>query len=135
MGGGVKKVFGGVGKALSKGVGAITGTNAAKKAAEQQANQLKQQQLQEAQLAAQSARDAAVQTQAKQSTMESQAARDAAAQAAQEQQKRAQNTEGDSVDVDVGGSGGGVEVDSEGRRVNVRDSFMSKGAGGSGLRL
>ena len=130
----VKKAFKGVGKALSKGVGAITGTNAAKKAAEQQAQQLQKQQLQESQLAAAAARDAAVQAQSRQSTLESQTARDAAVEAAKEQQRKAGQDDTGSVDVDVGSSGD-AGVDSEGRRINVRDSFMSKGGSGAGLRL
>ena len=38
------------------------------------------------------------------------------------------------VDVDVN-TGDGTGVDEDGRRINVRDSFMSRGGASSGLRL
>ena len=136
--GSFKKVFGGVGKTLSKGLGAITGTNAAKKAAEQQAQQLRAQQLQEAQLAAASAADTAIQAQTKQSTLESKAALDRATDEAAEQQRKAAEENNAAVTVDLGSSG--TETDADGARINVRDTFMSDNVGnntrrGAGLRI
>lgn len=128
------KVFKKLGSMVSKGVGAITGSNAAKKAAEDQANQMAQQNALEQERANSAARDSIQRAQAQQSTVESGLARDAAQKDADEKRKAASEQSGpSSPDVDL--SGEGSETDADGRRVNTRDKFMSKRAASSGLRL
>lgn len=128
MGKAVKKIT----NPIRKGIGALTGTNAAAKAAEEQAAALQAQQLQEAQLAANAARDAAVQTQTKQSTIESQQARDQAITDAAAARKKANETDDSTVDVSVGGNT--TDTDEDGRRVNTREKFQSISSS-AGLRV
>lgn len=119
-------------KPFSKAIGSITGTNAAKAAAKDQARQLENQANQERQATIQqvaASRDAAL---ANQQSIESNIARDTANQAAQEQMRAAQADAGAQVDLEGSGSGGG-DTDAEGRRVGTREKFMGRAS--SSLRL
>lgn len=127
--GGLKKAFKSVTGLVSKGVGAITGTNAAAKAASQQSKQMKAQAEQERQTALRSMQDQATQAAQANTLKESSAARDAAIEAAKDTQRQAQ--EGNSEAVDVTAGGGSSELI---KRESTRSSFFG-GSGGSGLRL
>ena len=140
--GAVKKVFKGAAKVVSKGIGAITGSNAAKKAAEQQAKQmenqtkqLQEQAKQEQQASIRNIQDTGAQVSAQQSMQESALERDKAKDAAEEKRRKAQEGSGEELDVAVGGTSS--ESDAENiRRNNVRNSFFGGGnSGSSGLRL
>jgi len=133
--GAVKKVFKGAAKVVSKGIGAITGSNAAKKAAEQQTKALNKQAEQEQKTAALSMADQSSQAAAQASMQESAATRDMAIREAEEKKKKAQEGSGEELDVSVGtGYGGGGSGD-DSRRTTGRDSFFSRGSGQTGLRL
>uniref|UniRef100_A0AB74UQ65 Host specificity protein B n=1 Tax=Aeromonas phage vB_AdhaP_MF TaxID=3367373 RepID=A0AB74UQ65_9CAUD len=128
MGKGVKKITG----AISKGVGAITGSNAAKKAAQEQAQMMDRQTQFEREQAAKAAEQAQLQARSQQSQIESGIERDKAIAKAEEERKRASEGSSDEVDVDLAAEG---EVDADGRRINTREKFMSKRSGSSGLRI
>lgn len=119
-------------KQLQKDVGAITGSTAARQAAEKQAKQMERQGQFEREQAAKAAEQSRLQAQAQQSQIESGMERDKAISAAEEQRARAALGASDEVDVDLATE---AETDDEGRRVSNRDKFMSKRQGGSGLRL
>lgn len=133
--GAVKKVFKGAAKVVSKGIGAITGTNAAKKAAEQQTKQLNEQAKQEQKMAALSMADQSSQAAAQSSMQDSAAARDAAIRDAEEKKKKAQEGSGEELDVSVGSNSSAGNSGDDSRRVTGRDSFFSRGGGQTGLRL
>ncbi|WWY65365.1 hypothetical protein [Escherichia phage vB_EcoP_LHP] len=133
--GAVKKVFKGAAKIVSKGVGAITGSNAAKKAAEQQTKALNAQAAQEAKQAALSMADQSSQAAAQQSMQESAAVRDQAIREAEEKKKKAQEGSGEELDVSVGSNSSTGGSGDDTRRVTGRDSFFSRGGGQTGLRL
>lgn len=130
----VKKVFKGAAKAVSKGVGAITGTNAAKKAADKQTKALNAQAAQEAKTAAMSMADQSSQVAAQSSMQDSAAARDAAIREAEDKRKKANEGSGEELDVAVGSNSSSGSGD-DNRRVTTRDSFFSRGSGSAGLRL
>lgn len=126
------KVLKKITKPFSDAIGSITGTNAAKSAANEQARQMEIQANQERQATMQqlaAARDSQL---ASQRSIESQIARDTANQAAQEQMKAAQADAGSSVDLEAAGGGG--DTDAQGRRVGTREKFMGRSASSS-LRL
>lgn len=132
--GAVKKVFKGATKAVSKGIGAITGTNAAKKAADKQAKAINAQAAQEAKTAALSMADQSSQVAAQASMQDSAAARDAAIREAEDKRKKANEGSGEELDVSFGSNTGSGSGD-DNRRVTSRDSFFSRGSGSAGLRL
>lgn len=129
----MSKAFKKITKPFSKAIGSITGTNAAKSAAKDQARQLENQANQERVATMQSvaaARDAAL---ANQQSIESTIARDAANQAAQENIRNAQADADTQVDLEAAQSE--ESTDDQGRRVGARERFMGRQGGGSGLRL
>ena len=129
----MSKVLKKITKPFSKAIGSITGTNAAKAAAKDQARQLENQANQERQATMQqvaASRDAAL---ANQQSIESTIARDTANQAAQEQMRNAQMEANASVDIEGAQSDGGG-TDEQGRRIGTREKFMGRGATSS-LRL
>lgn len=126
--GAVKKAFSSVGKLISKGVGSITGANAAQSQAKALASAQAAQQKQEAQYAAQNAQNAAIQAQTAQSTLESQAARDKAIQDAKDLAAAAQSTNDQTVTVDLTSQDGAT--DETGKRINTRDTYASRTGGG-----
>lgn len=119
-------------KQLQKDVGAITGSTAARKAAENQAKAMERQTQFEREQAVKAAAQAQMQAQAQQSQIESGMERDKAIAKAEEERKRASGGSSDEVDVDLAADGG---VDADGRRINTREKFMSQRSGSSGLRL
>lgn len=129
------KVFKKIAGAFSKGVGAITGSNAAKKAAEDQARQMELQRAQEAQQAAQGAQENAMRAAAQQKSIESNLERDSVLKRAEDERKRAQEAGGGEGTVDVDLSGESADTDSDGRRINTREKFMSGKTKKEGLRL
>lgn len=127
--GGLKKAFKSVTGLVSKGVGAITGTNAAAKAANQQAKAAREQAAREQQTTLRSMQDQATQSEQANKLKESTAARDAAIESAKDIQRKAQ--EGNTETVDVNAGGGQSELV---KRETTRNSFFG-GSGGAGLRL
>ncbi|AZQ96397.1 hypothetical protein ZPAH7B_orf00016 [Aeromonas phage ZPAH7B] len=119
-------------KQLQKDVGAITGTTAMKKAAEEQARIMDRQGQFEREQAAKAADQARMQAQAQQSQIESGMERDKAIAKAEEARRRSSEGSSDEVDVDLSTE---AETDADGRRINNREKFMSKRQGSSGIRL
>lgn len=127
------KVLNKITKPFRSAIGSITGTNAAKKAAKDQAKQLENQANQERQATMQqvaASRDAAL---ANQQSIESNIARDTANQAAQEQMRNAQMDAQAAVDIEGASSGG--DTDDQGRRIGTREKFMGRSGASSSLRL
>ncbi|WVX92056.1 hypothetical protein [Aeromonas phage phiA014L] len=130
MGKAVKGIVG----AVSKGIGFITGSNATKKAQEEQANQMKAQNEYEQQQAESSRQLTRAQALAAQSQVEGTMARDrAVAEAEAERQKSASANVG-VADVELT-PGATNETDSQGRRINVRERFMSNRGASSGINM
>lgn len=127
--GGLKKGFKSITGLVTKGVGAITGTNVAAKAASQQAKAAREQAAREQQATLRSMQDQAKQSEQANKLKESTAARDAAVESAKDIQRQAQ--EGNTEAVDVTAGGGSSELV---KRETTRSSFFG-GSGGSGLRL
>ncbi|WNL63550.1 hypothetical protein ST21_042 [Aeromonas phage ST21] len=128
------KAVKGVTSAVSKGIGFITGSNATKKAQEEQANQMKAQNEYEQQQAESARQMTRTQALAAQSQVESTIARDkAVAQAEAERQKSAGANIG-TADVALT-PGTTNETDGQGRRINVRERFMSNRGGSSGINM
>lgn len=130
MGKAIKKVT----NIVSKGVGYITGTYGAKKAAEEQANQMKAQNEYEQQQAESSRQLTRAQALAAQSQVEGTMARDKAVAEADAERKKAAEANTGTADVELT-PGATNETDSEGRRINVRERFMSNRGASSGINL
>ena len=119
---------------VSKGVGYITGTNAAKKAADEQANQMKAQNAYEEQQAASARQLTRAQALAAQAQVEGTMARDRAVAEAEAERKKAAEANVGTADIELT-PGATDETDSQGRRINVRERFMSNRGASSGINL
>ncbi|ALP47750.1 hypothetical protein Ahp1_31 [Aeromonas phage Ahp1] len=130
MGKAVKGITG----AISKGIGFITGSNATKKAQEEQANQMKAQNEYEQQQAESARQLTRAQALAAQSQVEGTMARDKAVAEAEAERKKAAEANTGTADIELT-PGATNETDSQGRRINVRERFMSNRGASSGINL
>lgn len=130
MGSAIKKVT----NFVSKGIGYITGGNATKKAQEEQANQMKAQNEYEQQQAASARQLTRAQALAAQAQVEGTMARDKAVAEAEAERKKAAEANVGTADIELT-PGATNEVDSQGRRINVRERFMSNRGASSGINL
>ncbi|URG13981.1 hypothetical protein AHP7_11 [Aeromonas phage AHPMCC7] len=128
------KVVKGITGAISKGIGFITGTNATKKAQEEQANQMKAQNAYEQQQAESARQLTRAQALAAQSQVEGTMARDRAVAEAESERKKAAEANVGTADIELT-PGSTNETDSQGRRINVRERFMSNRGASSGINL
>ncbi|ASZ71957.1 hypothetical protein HOS18_gp11 [Aeromonas phage CF7] len=128
------KVVKGITGAISKGIGFITGTNATKKAQEEQANQMKAQNAYEQQQAESARKLTRAQALAAQSQVEGTMARDRAVAEAESERKKAAEANVGTADIELT-PGSTNETDSQGRRINVRERFMSNRGASSGINL
>lgn len=119
---------------VSKGIGYITGANAARKAQEEQANQMKAQNAYEQQQAESARQLTRAQALAAQSQVEGTMARDKAVAEAEAERKKAAEANTTTADIELT-PGATNETDSEGRRINVRERFMSNRGASSGINL
>ncbi|CCI88414.2 hypothetical protein BN110_042 [Yersinia phage phiR8-01] len=128
----ITKPFSKAGKVISKGIGAITGTNAVKKAAEEQARQMEQQNAMENTRNEQQMEQMKQQTMAQQQAQEQNMQREKVMRDADDARKRAQEQESsDTADVDVGGG----SSPADGSRVNLRKKFQSRSGGATGAGI
>uniref|UniRef100_A0AAT9TXI7 Uncharacterized protein n=1 Tax=Aeromonas virus AHPMCC11 TaxID=3035930 RepID=A0AAT9TXI7_9VIRU len=128
------KVVKGITGAISKGIGFITGTNATKKAQEEQANQMKAQNAYEQQQAESARKLTRAQALSAQSQVEGTMARDRAVAEAESERKKAAEANVGTADIELT-PGSTNETDSQGRRINVRERFMSNRGASSGINL
>lgn len=128
------KVVKGITGAISKGIGFVTGSNATKKAQEEQANQMKAQNEYEQQQAASARQLTRAQALAAQSQVEGTMARDKAVAEAEAERKKAAEANIGTADVELT-PGATNETDAQGRRINVRERFMSNRGASSGINL
>lgn len=130
MGKAIKKVT----NFVSKGIGYITGANSTRKAQEEQANQMKAQNEYEQQQAESARQLTRAQALAAQSQVEGTMARDKAVAEAESERKKAAEANTAAADIELT-PGATNETDSEGRRINVRERFMSNRGASSGINL
>lgn len=128
------KVVKSITNTISKGIGFITGANATKKAQEEQANQMKAQNEYEQQQAASARQLTRAQALAAQAQVEGTMARDKAVAEAEAERKKAAEANVGTADIELT-PGATNEVDSQGRRINVRERFMSNRGASSGINL
>lgn len=128
------KVVKGITGAISKGIGFITGSNATKKAQEEQANQMKAQNEYEQQQAESSRQLTRAQALAAQSQVEGTMARDKAVAEAEAERQKAASANVGTADIELT-PGATNETDAQGRRINVRERFMSNRGASSGINM
>lgn len=128
------KVVKGITGAVSKGIGFITGSNATKKAQEEQANQMKAQNEYEQQQAESSRQLTRAQALAAQAQVEGTMARDKAVAEAEAERQKAASANVGTADIELT-PGATNETDAQGRRINVRERFMSNRGASSGINL
>ncbi|QDH46264.1 hypothetical protein LAh2_45 [Aeromonas phage LAh2] len=128
------KVVKGITGAISKGIGFITGSNATKKAQEEQANQMKAQNEYEQQQAESSRQLTRAQALAAQAQVEGTMARDKAVAEAEAERQKAASANVGTADIELT-PGATNETDAQGRRINVRERFMSNRGASSGINL
>lgn len=130
MGKAIKKVT----NFVSKGIGYITGSNATKKAQEEQANQMKAQNEYEQRQAEAASQLTRAQALAAQAQVEGTMVRDKAVAEAESERKKAAEANTGTADIELT-PGATNETYSEGRRINVRERFMSNRGASSGINL
>lgn len=128
--GAVKRVF----NKVTRLGGYITGSTQQAKAAEQQAKEMEKQNRYEAEQAANAAKLTQASALAAQSQVEGTMARDKAIAEAESERQKAALANNTSADVELAPDAGG-EVDSQGRRVNIRERFMSNRGSSSGINM